>query len=99
MVIAGRIDMHGVKGQDDTPEIERLLQRQNAVVDGYVDLNDATIKGKLSSVTDILILGEEVGEKPEVLASIKQLKKEAHSNGVPIIDARDFLESIGYRKP
>ena len=41
VVIAGRIDMHGVKGQDDTPEFERLLQRQNAVVDGYVDLNDA----------------------------------------------------------
>jgi hypothetical protein len=99
VVIAGLIDMHGVKGQDDTPEFQRLLQRQNAVVDGYVDLTDATVKGKLSSVTDILILGDETGAKPEVQASIKQLKDQARSNGVTIINARDFLESIGYRKP
>ena len=63
-MIAGRIDMHGVKGQDDTKEFERLLERNNAVVDGYVDLKDATIKGKLTSVTDLLILGDETGATP-----------------------------------
>ncbi len=99
VMIAGLIDMHGVKGQDDTKEFERLLERQNAVVDGYVDLSDATIKGKLNSVTDLLILGDETGAKPEVQASIKQLKDEARSNGVRIMSARDFLESIGYRRP
>jgi hypothetical protein len=99
IVIAGLIDMHGVKGQDDMQEFERLLQRQNAVVDGHVDLTDASIKGKLSSVTDLLILGDETGAKPEVTASIKQLKDEARSNGVRIVSARDFLESIGYRRP
>jgi hypothetical protein len=99
IVIAGLIDMHGVKGQDDTQEFERLLQRQNAVVDGYVNLDDASIKGKLSSVTDLLILGDETGAKPEVAASIKQLKDQARSNGVRIVSARDFLESVGYRKP
>jgi hypothetical protein len=99
IVIAGLVDMHGVKGQDDRQEFERLLQRQNAVVDGYVDLTDASIKGKLSSVTDILILGDETGAKPEVAVSIKQLKDQARSNGVRIVSARDFLESIGYRKP
>jgi hypothetical protein len=99
VMIAGRIDMHGVKDQDDTPEFERLLKRQNAVVDGYVDLNDATIKGNLSSVTDLLIIGDDVGAKPEIQASIKQVKDQARSNGVRIINARDFLESIGYRRP
>jgi hypothetical protein len=98
VVIAGRIDMHGVKDQDDMKEFERLLERQNVVVDGYVDLSDASVKGKLSSATDLLILGDESGAKPEVAASIKQLKDQARSNGVRIISARDFLESIGYRK-
>ncbi len=99
VMIAGRIDMHGVKGQDDRPEFERLLKRQNAVVDGYVDLSDASIKGKLSSVTDLLIVGEEPGASQEVLASIKQLKELARTNGVRIVNARDFLDSIGYRIP
>jgi hypothetical protein len=98
VVIAGRIDMHGVKDQDDMKEFERLLQRQNVVVDGYVDLQDASVKGKLSSATDLLILGDEAGAKPEVGASIKQLKDQARSNGVRVMSARDFLESIGYRK-
>jgi hypothetical protein len=33
-----------------------------------------------------------------VAASIKQLKEQARSNGVRVMSARDFLESIGYRK-
>ena len=99
VMIAGRIDMHGVKGQDDTKEFERLLERNNAVVDGYVDLKDATIKGKLTSVTDLLVLGDEKGASDEVKASIKQLKNDARSNGVRIMSARAFLESIGYQKP
>jgi hypothetical protein len=99
VMIAGRIDMHGVKGQDDTPEFERLLKRENAVVDGHVDLNDGSIKGKLSSITDLLIIGEEPGASPEVVAGIRQLKDQARSNGVRIVNARDFLESIGYRRP
>ena len=69
------------------------------MVDGYVDLSDATIKGKLTSVTDLLILGEETGLSQEVQASIKQLKDDARNNGVHVMTAREFLESVGYRKP
>ena len=99
VVIAGRIDMHGVKGQDDLEEFERLLKRQNVVVDGYVDPQDGSIKGKLEVGTDFLILGDIVGAKPEVGTSIKALQEQAKSNGVHIISAREFLESIGYRTP
>jgi len=99
VVIAGRIDMHGVKGQDDLEEFERLLKRQNVVVDGYVDPQDGSIKGKLTVGTDFLILGDVVGAKPEVVASTKTLQEQARSNGVHIISAREFLESIGYRTP
>ncbi len=99
VVIAGRIDMHGVKGQDDLEEFERLLKRQNVVVDGYVDPQDGTIKGKLTVGTDFLILGDIVGAKPEVAASTKSLQEQARNNGVHIISAREFLDSIGYRTP
>ena len=91
--------MHGVKQQDDLEEFERLLKRQNVVVDGYVDPLDGTIKGKLTVGTDFLILGDTVGAKPEVAASTKSLQEQARSNGVHIISAREFLDSIGYRTP
>lgn len=99
VVIAGRIDMHGVKGQDDLEEFERLLKRRNVVVDGYVDPQDGSIKGKLTVGTDFLILGDPTGAKPEVAASIKTLQEQARSNGVHVISTREFLESIGYRTP
>ncbi len=63
VVIAGRIDMHGTKA-DDLEEFKRLLDRQNVVVDGFVDLaGDGSVKGRLTVATDYLVLGDV--EEPE----------------------------------
>ena len=100
VVIAGRIDMHGGKG-DDLEEFERLLKRQNVVVDGYVDPQSGEVKGRLTVGTDYLILGDdsEVKDGTPAADSLKKLKEQARNNGVRIVPARDFLESIGYRTP
>ena len=100
VVIAGRIDMHGAKG-DDLAEFERMLQRRNVVVDGYVDPQDGSIKGKLSVGTDYLVLGDISGikEGTPMADSIKKLQQQARDNGVQVVKARDFLDSMGYRTP
>ena len=98
VVIAGRIAMHGTQG-DDLEEFERLLQRRNVVVDGYVDPQDGSVKGKLTVGTDYLVLGDAEGAPEAAKTSIKQLQDEARNNGVQIVKARDFLESMGYKTP
>ena len=100
VVIAGPIHMHGTKG-DDLEEFERLLQRQNVVVDGYVDPQDGSIKGRLTVATDYLVLGDvgSVKEGAPDLDSIKKLQDQARSNGVRIVSAREFLDLMGYRTP
>ena len=101
VVIAGRIDMHGTKG-DDLEEFKRLLKRQNVVVDAYVDPQDGSIKdGRLTVGTDYLVLGDiaDVKDMTPASESIRKLQEQAKNNGVRIISARDFLESMGYRTP
>ncbi len=100
VVIAGRIDMHGTKG-DDLEEFERLLKRQNVVVDGYVDPQSGDVKGRLTVGTDYLILGDDADAKEGTPAadSLKKLKEQARNNGVRIVSARDFLDLIGYHTP
>ncbi len=98
VVIAGRIDMHGTKG-DDLEEFERLLGRQHVVVDGFVDLaGDGSVKGRLTVATDYLVLGdvEDLKDGTPALDSVKNLQEAARRNGVRIVSARDFLESMGY---
>jgi hypothetical protein len=98
VVIAGRIDMHGTKG-DDVAEFKRLLDRQNVVVDGFVDLaGDGSLKGKLTVGTDYLVLGDITDLKDGLPAqkTIQDLQEAARRNGVRIVTARDFLDSMGY---
>ncbi|GIW80601.1 MAG: hypothetical protein KatS3mg105_2408 [Gemmatales bacterium] len=57
--IAGIIDLTG-DGLDNTPEFIRNLEKQNIIVDGYLDLRDDSlpIRGKMTYQTDFLVLGE-----------------------------------------
>ena len=99
VVIAGRIDMHGDKQQDDLEELQKLLKQQNTVVDGYVDPLDGAVKGKLTVGTEYLILGEVEGARDAAAASIKALQEQARNNGVRIIRLPELLNAIGYRAP
>jgi hypothetical protein len=69
VAVAGLIDLNG-DGRDDTAEFVRDLERQNVVVDAYLDLKDLSVKGPgLSFKTTYLVIGEvpEFGSETNIL--------------------------------
>lgn len=107
VAIAGVIDLTG-DGRDNLYEFMRSLERQNIVVDAYLDPKDATMKGKVTFRTDFLILGElpdlapggkisELGEK--ISSGQKLMQEEAKKYGVQVKGLAAYLELIGYRLP
>jgi hypothetical protein len=110
VAIAGIIDLDG-DGRDDTEEFRRNLERQDVVVDAYLDLKDFKVKGRGISVrTDWLILGagleslSEGGQRDKdfyanVEKGINAMQQKAKDSGVDIIGLRKYLEQIGYRLP
>jgi hypothetical protein len=111
VALAGYMDLAGT-GQDGMQELIRNLEKQNVVVDAYVDLRDNTLKGKgITTQTDYLILGEQFPEprgegseqQRETLRKREEetgkLQKQAKENGVPVISLRKYLDTIGYRLP
>jgi hypothetical protein len=107
VAIAGVIDLTG-DGRDSLDEFKRNLERQNIVVDAWVDPRDGRINGQLTYQTDYLILGgtpdkakgggTEESEK-RVLDSRKQMQEEAKKFGVTIKPLLSYLEMIGYPLP
>jgi hypothetical protein len=110
IAIAGAIDLVG-DGRNSLPEFIRSLERQNVVVDAYLDTDDMEIKGPGISVnTDLLILGPlpralqnprgpDAAVKQKMLEGVAKLKKDAEDNGVKRRGLRQYLEEIGYRVP
>ncbi|HTU88500.1 MAG TPA: hypothetical protein VMF69_00245 [Gemmataceae bacterium] len=107
VAIAGIIDLTG-DGRDSLPEFMRSLERQNIVVDAYVDPRDGSIKGRLTYQTDYLILGgasdradsPQAGESEKrVSEGRKQMQDEAKKYGVAVKSLLSYLEMIGYALP
>jgi hypothetical protein len=109
VAVAGIIDLGD--GRDRTVELIRNLEKQNIVVDAYLDLRDKnpTIKGPGISVqTDYLILGygpssdSREGDKAYQDAfkdRYEEMKRQAKENGVTSMNLRQYLDMIGYRLP
>ncbi len=106
VAIAGTIDLTG-DGRDSLDEFIRNLQRQNIVVDAYVDAR-GEMHGQLTYQTDFLILGgvpdRAVGSSADetekkVLDGRKQMQEEAKKYGVPVKSLLSYLEMIGYPLP
>jgi predicted nucleic acid-binding Zn-ribbon protein len=107
VAIAGIIDLTG-DGRDSLPEFIRNLERQNIVVDAYLEPSDGQIKGQLTYQTDYLILGgvpeRGVGGKSEetekrLVEGRQQMQEEAKKYGVQIKSLQSYLEMIGYPLP
>jgi flagellar hook-basal body complex protein FliE len=107
VAIAGIIDLTG-DGRDSLQEFIRTLERQNIVVDAYLDPKDGTMKGKITYETDYLILGgttsrpdsPQIGESDKRIAEgRKQMEEEAKKYGVPVKSLLNYLEMIGYTLP
>ncbi len=111
VALAGVMDLTGT-GRDNLQEFIRNLERQNIVVDAYLDPKDFTIKGKGITVrTDYLIIGQsgeylETGPRATDIErskglekGVRQMQDQATKNGVPIMPLYKYLEMIGYRLP
>jgi len=110
VAIAGIIDLTG-DGRDSLPEFMRTLERQNVVVDAYLDPKDLSVKGRgLSVQTDYLIVGSGLefltdsrDKNAEYLKKLEKgitdMRKEAERNGVRVIGLGKYLDLIGYRLP
>ncbi len=113
IAIAGIADLGG-DGTDNTEDFRRLMERQNVILDAYIDTKDEKtpkIVGKGVSVnTDYLILADTLesvkhprsGDKAYVQAYDRlreELKTKAATNGVTLITLRRYLDMIGYRAP
>ena len=57
VAVAGVIDLKG-DGTDSSLEFIRDLEKQNIIIDAYLDLKSMTVKGKMSFKTGFLIMGE-----------------------------------------
>jgi hypothetical protein len=96
VAFTGIIDLDG-DGRPDTEAFIRLLEKNNIVVDSWLDLKTGEIKGKgMNSGTRFLIVG--TGAPVEV-GRIKKMIKKAKDNGIQVIDSRMFLSLIGSKPP
>jgi hypothetical protein len=110
VALVGIMDVNG-DGLNAVYDLIRTLERQNVVVDAYVDPRDNTIKGKgLTAQTAYLIegkstateqlAGDDRGQKDATnkwLEENGKLKKLAKENGVLVVGLQNYLEQVGYR--
>src|SRR5206468_2485523 len=90
VALAGQIDLSG-EGRDELAEFARTLEKGGVVVDAYLDLREAAVKGPgIGRETDYLILGSEPSGK-ELSALRTRMQDEAAKNGVTVISLRKFL--------
>jgi hypothetical protein len=112
VAITGFIDLAGF-AHDDLQELKRRMDRQNMVLDAWLDPSDLTIKGKgITRETNLLILGadrdprggsrkggdDDTNVKKFVELQV-QMVDDAVRKGVRIITLRDYLAMSGFRVP
>jgi hypothetical protein len=114
VAITGFIDLTG-EAHDDLQEFMRNLERQNIVIDAYLDLKKRTIVGAVKQETSYMIVGDEPAfdtssflkeapdertqRKREIIDQMSKMKGDAAKVGATIIPLRKFLTLIGYRLP
>jgi hypothetical protein len=109
VALAGVIDLTG-DGRDNLREFMRNLERQNIVVDAWLDPKDYSVHGRITVRTDYMIIGTDMTfteggvradfDKVKAFDKAKnQMQDEANKNGVPVMQLYKYLELIGYRLP
>jgi hypothetical protein len=105
VAIAGIIDLTGF-GAINVASLIQILEKQNIIVDAYVDPVDGSIKGRgVTRGTDYLLLGGKPAarDKDAVIdaigASIEKMLAEAKNNGVAIMSPRRFANETGFNLP
>ena len=111
--VAGLIDLTG-DGSDNTENSIRGLEKQNMVIDSFMDTKDRdfAVKGEMTFKTNYLVLGEvpnidrqladtdpRLEQAKKVLTRLSEMQSEAGRLGVTIVPARRFMSLIGYKTP
>jgi hypothetical protein len=120
VAIAGIVDFTGEDSATVTQQMRALrefinnLERQNIVVDAYLDLQTLKVKGKIKLTTDYFIRAdgpsygsgatlntkdETVDFKRRTNNAMAQLEEEAVKKGVAIVPLHKFTLLTGYRVP
>jgi hypothetical protein len=114
IAIMGAIDLDG-DGRDDTAEFVKALERDGAIVDVWLDMQDLTLKGARKSIgfqTNFLIVGD-LPEAPAdgkagdprferyvtVQKAVNELHDAALQKGLTIVNARRYLALAGMKVP
>jgi len=106
VAISGVIDLKG-DGLDNMEAFIRALEKQNVIVDAYIDTRDMTIKGPgISQKTEYLVIGSQPyttdpsgkSKKAENLEKkMEEMRTMAQKYGLTPKKATRFLEETGYR--
>jgi hypothetical protein len=113
VAVAGLVDLtRGARNPESgLADFLRQLERQNIVVDAWLDPRDFTVKGPGITVqTDYLVEGEgldffgdsrsrDIELSKKLTKAMQDMKDQAARNGVAVIGLRKYLEMIGYRLP
>ncbi len=110
IVIVGMIDLYGT-GAISLASLVQILERQNIIVDAYIDPLDGAIKGRgLSRRTDFVLLGTKpTGKEPggprdgETLkameANYDKLLNDAKQTAIPLKQPHAFFRETGFNLP
>lgn len=110
VALAGAIDFYGTSYINMTGVI-RYLEKQNIVVDAYVDPIDGGIKGPgVTQKTNLVIIGLPLSttdtsspEQKTIAEAFNKsrdtLRDDGKKNGLRFIDSRRFLEESGFSVP
>jgi hypothetical protein len=121
VAIAGIVDFSGEESGTLADQVRNLreflsnLERQNIVVDAYLDLRSNTIKGPgMTLKTDYLILAEgphydnipvlnfkdeKIDARQKTNEMMEKMRKDAVKKGVAIVPLHKFVLMTGYRVP
>jgi hypothetical protein len=120
VAIAGLIDFTGEDSQTVIDQVRSLkefmnnLERQNIIVDAYLNLRDNKVEGQITLKTDYFILAEspqfdgtkvadakdeKLNSRSKVSDAIEAMKKDAIKKGVTVIPLTKFAIMTGYRLP
>jgi len=95
VAFAGIIDLDG-DGRPDNEAFVRILEKNNLIVDAYLDLKTGQIKGTgMTTGTRFLIIGSDA----PAIGNLKKMVAQGKELGVQQIDARLFLNLIGVKPP
>jgi hypothetical protein len=97
VAFAGIIDLDG-DGRPNNEEFVRILEKNNLVIDAYLDLKSGEIKKRGEGIdfkTKFLIIGSDA----PLVGNVKVMIDQAKAKSVQLIDARMFLSLIGVKPP